>query len=517
MNARDTWMPDRRTLRVAALLFAAKLGLHVVLGGRYGYNGDELYFIACGRHLAFGYVDHAPLVPWIARASSALFGESLPALRFFPAVAGALTIALTILVVRAFGGQRFAQTVAGLAMLIAPAYLRMGSILCIPAFEIFYWTLCNYFILLAIEHERPRLWLIAGVLAGIGLLNKHTMLLWGAGIVGGLALTRRRRQLATRWPWLGGAIATVIFLPNLLWQHQHGWPTIEFIRDINEDQLDRIPRALFLAGQGLYMHPLTLPLVVAGVSFFFSRMGEPYRLFGWMYVLLLAFLFVSHAKPYYLAPAYPVVFAAGAVRIERWIERSGRHRMRPIVLGGLLLGGIALAPFSLPMLPLQTTDRVIQRLFGSALQSPADLTLEFHEQFGWPEQAATVAAVYHQLPASEQPATAILTHDYAQASAINFFGSGLGLPRAVSGHMTYFLWGPGEDRAEVVISYGMERASLEQMFADVRVVATISHPLASAWQRDLPVYVCRSPRKSLQDSWPELKRYRFRDVAQAAR
>ena len=500
------------TLRAAGLA-AVKLILHLSLAGRYGYNGDELYFIACGKRAALGYVDHPPLVPWIARASGALFGPGLIALRFPSAIVGALAVLVTMLLTRQWGGGAFAQVLAGLAMIIAPAYLRMGSILCIPVFEPLLWTLAAYCIVLAIRRERSALWIAAGVVAGLGLLAKHTMLLWGAGLALGMLATKARRHLVTPWPWLAGLMASLIFLPNLLWQWRHGWPTLEFLRGINEDQLNSIPRALFLLGQLVYMHPFTLPLVVAGLAFFFSAAGEPHRMFGWLWIAALCILFATHAKPYYLAPAYPLVFAAGATRIELWLA-AARHRwLRYAVLGAMTVGGVALAPIALPILPLQKTDALVARVLGSVLRSPADLTLEFHEEFGWPEQAHVVAKVYASLTPADQQATTILTHDYTQASAINFFGRNLGLPRAVSGHMTYHLWGPDRPRADVVIAYGFRRETLEALFGDVTALATISHPLASSWQQNLSVYLCRSPKAALSDAWPRLKRYRFSDRA----
>ena len=449
-------------LRVAAGLFLAHVGLHLGLAGRYGYNGDELYFLACGRRLAFGYVDHAPLVPWIARTSSELFGDSLYALRLAPALAGGLALVLTVLLVRRWGGRSFAQLVAGLAVLLAPAFLRMGSILCIPVFEPLFWTGCSYLVVRCIQDQRSKLWLAVGALAGIGLLNKHTMLFWGAGLAVGLLATPARAELRRPWPWLGGLIALAIFLPNLIWQHHNGWATLEFIRAIGEDQLDAIPRAMFLVGQALYLHPLSMPIAALGVWFFFSRVGTRYRLFGWMYVSILAMLFIAHAKPYYIAPVYPIVFAAGAVVLERLLERGRRRWLRPVVLGSQLIGGAALGIFSLPVLPLATTDRIIGEILGPALRSPADLTLEFHEEYGWPEQAATIAAVLRTLPEKDQARAAILTHNYAEAGAIEFFGPALGLPAVASGHMTYFLWGPPVGEQPLQVGLG--------------------HPLASRWQ-----------------------------------
>lgn len=497
-------------LRVAAGLFVAHVGLHIGLAGRYGYNGDELYFLACGRRLAFGYVDHAPLVPWIARTSSELFGDSLFALRLAPALAGGLALVLTVLLVRRWGGRNFAQLVAGLAVLLAPAFLRMGSILCIPVFEPLFWTGCSYLVVRSIQDQRPKLWLAVGALAGIGLLNKHTMLLWGAGLAIGLLATPARAELRRPWPWLGGLIALAIFLPNLIWQHHNGWATLEFIRAIGNDQLDAIPRVMFLVGQALYLHPLSMPIGALGVWFFFSLGGARYRLFGWMYVSILAMLFIAHAKPYYIAPLYPMVFAAGAVVLERLLERGRRRWLRPVVLASQVISGVALGLFSLPVLPLATTDRIIGELLGPALRSPADLTLEFHEEYGWPEQAATIAAVLRRLPDEDQARAAILTHNYAEAGAIEFFGPALGLPAVASGHMTYFLWGPPV--GEVVIAYGMPEADLRRLFAEVSLAATIAHPLASRWHTDLPVYVCRRPLAPLAELWPALKRYRHQSL-----
>jgi len=221
----------------------------------------------------------------------------------------------------------------------------------------------------------------------------------------------------------------------------------------------------------------------------------------------------NHGKPYYLAPAYPLVFAGGAAWIESWLSRFAHRRAHTAAIVSLVLGGAALAPIALPILPLPTTDALIQRTIGFALRSPADLTLELHEQFGWPEQVEVVAKVYRELPADEQLSASTLTHDYAQASAVNFFGPRFGLPRAVSGHMTYFLWGPDPGRGEVVIAYGMQESTLRELFADVRPVATISHPLASVWQQNLSVYVCRQPRTPIAQVWPRLKRFRFQDGA----
>lgn len=488
-------------------LFAFKLILHLVLSGRYGYHGDELYFIESGKHLAFGYVDNPPLVPWIARLSGELFGYSLLSIRFFPALAGALSVLLTVLIVREWGGNRLAQFIAGLAMIIAPAYLRMASLLSIPVFEPLYWTLCAYLIVRLIKRDEPKLWLLVGLIAGVGLLNKHTMLFWGLGIAVGLLLTQQRRYLKSPWLWGGGLLAFLIFLPNLIWQYQHEWATLQFIGNINDGMLAAIPRSLFLLGQLLYMHPFSIPIWLAGLLFFFSDMGKAYRLFGWMYLAALIVLLASHGKPYYLAPAYPVLFAGGAVMLGQVFEKTNFRWLAPVIIAGLIIGGLLTAPLALPILPLETSDRIISQLLGFVIDDPAMLTGEFHEQYGWQEQTEMIEKVYRNLSPEEQTHTVILTGKYNQASAINFFDNQDDLPPAVSGHMTYYLWGPNAAGSEVIIAYGLSLTKLESLCGEIIEAGKTYHPLAPDYNNDLPIYVCRFPKKSLSEAWPEFKRY----------
>jgi hypothetical protein len=503
---------DKPPLRLDAALilagfFAIKLGLHFPFIERYGYHGDELYFIECARHLALGYVDHPPFVPWIARLSGDLFGYHLASLRLFAVLAGAASVPLTVLLAREWGGKRAAQLIAGVTMLIAPAYLQMAAFLNIAVFETFFWTLCAYLITLVIKRHEPKWWIAVGVVAGIGLLNKHTMLLWGLGMAVGLLLTEHRRYLRSPWLWLGVLSAFLIFLPNLIWQGQHEWATLQFIHNIQSGMLAAIPRILFLLGQLLYMHPFSTPIWAAGLVFFFSEAGKPYRVFGWLYLVVFAVLLVPPGKPYYLAPAYPALFAGGAVMLEQMFERRRWKWPVPAILTALLLSGGVTALFALPILPLEEKDAVIQRAFAFAIDDPTMVSGDYHLQYGWPEQAAVVSRVYQSLPAHEQAKTVILTERYSEASAINFFGEAWHLPRAYSGHMTHYLWGPPKSTPEVVIAYGIAPKQLESLCAPIAKMDEIVHPMAMKHESNLPVYVCRPSEKSLRDAWPEFKRY----------
>jgi len=497
---------------VAAVFFVVKLAVHLVLAGRYGYNGDELYFLACARHLDLGYVDHPPLVPWIAALSSFVFGENLFALRFPAALAGALTVAFVVATSRALGGGRFAQALAGICALIGPAYLRMGSILCIPVIENLWVAACAYELARAARARAQPRWWVLGTLMGLGLLTKHSFLLWGLALGLGIVMSPMRRALRGAPAGAGLVIALALFGPNVIWQAQHGWASLEFLRGIHRDQLEGIPRGLFLLGQVLYMHPFTVPVWVAGLVFFLSGEGRSQQVLSGFFLTGLVVLVATHAKPYYLAPAYLPLFSGGAVLLERATARASNtmRRVRSLSVVGLVAGGVALAPFALPVLPLPTADRWIERLVGFARVRPEDLTLEFHQEHGWKELAAAVRRVYEGLSTTDRARCAVLTNTYAEAGAIDLFGKEGGLPPARSGHMTYWLWGPGPGAAEVLIACGVPVDRLESLYARVEHVATSVQPLARGEDARLPVYLCLGPKRSLRDAWPQFKRYVFR-------
>jgi 4-amino-4-deoxy-L-arabinose transferase-like glycosyltransferase len=304
----------------------ALLLLHLPTLGRYGIHRDELYFVECGIHAAAGYVDHPPLVPWIARAACELGGCGVLSLRLPSLLARLVTVALTIMLARRLGGRGLAQVVAGLAVVFAPAFQRMGKILCIPVFEPVFWTTGALLLLALARGGRPRLWLGLGLVVGLGLLNKHTMLLWAAGAGLAVIASPLRAHLRTPWPWLALSLATAIWLPNLLWQARHDWATLEFLRNMRAGMLADIPRSLVLLGQLLYMHPFSALLWIAGLAVGVRAAGSEGRPFIWIFcVALVAFLFTS-AKPYYLAPAYPPLF---------WRYRLGPLARHPVTEGEL--------------------------------------------------------------------------------------------------------------------------------------------------------------------------------------
>ena len=499
-------------LTVIFYLSACKLLLHFFTNGQYGYFRDELYYLACGEHLDWGYVDQAPLIAVVAAASRALLGESLFAIRFFPAVAGAALVFVTGLIVRELGGRRFAVVLACLSVIVAPAYLALHTILTMNAFEPLVWAVCAYLVIRICKGGSERLWLWFGLVAGLGLMNKHSTLLFGFAVVVGLLLTPARKFFLSRWLWFGGLVAALIFLPNVLWQIEHGWPTVEVLRNADKNQNLPVSPLQFFAAQVQFMHPLNFPVWAAGLYFFlFDKRGRPFRALGYAFVLMLALMILLRAKVYYLLPFYPVLLAPGAVVVEGLIERIGWGWLRPATVGLLLAGGVLTGLLALPVLPVETFIRY-QAALG--LEPPrmekfklGALPQHYADMFGWEEMTEVVARVYHSLPEGERRRCAVFARNYGEAGAIDFFGPKYGLPKAIGKHQNYFLWGPRDYTGECVITMSERLEDVSKSFHQVEQVATFGHPYAVPHEQDRPVFVCRKPKRPLKEIWPDVKCY----------
>jgi 4-amino-4-deoxy-L-arabinose transferase-like glycosyltransferase len=512
----SVWLERDQAIAVCFAFTACVI--HFLFNGGYGYFRDELYYAACGQHLAWGYVDQAPLVAVVARLSRMLFGDSLRSLRFFPALSSGAKILLTGWIVRELGGRRYAQILAGTAMLLCPIYLTMDNFLSMNAFEPVLWMLCVAIALRIIRTGQQRLWLLFGLVAGIGILNKHSTLLFGFSFFLAMLVTRQRRLLQNVWTWAGALLAFVIFLPNLLWEIENHWPTPEILQNVDHYKNAHVSWLGFIGQQALLVHPLATPICLAGLWYFlWSREGREYRFLGWTYVFLLLQLLIFRGRIYYLAPAYPMLFAAGAVAIESWmnacLERRGSNWswIRTAILAPLVFGGIVAAPLAIPILPLDTAAAYanfwdVNRV-QVEIQPSGKLPQLFADMMGWQQQVDVVAGVFQSLPADEQPKAAILARNYGQAGAIEYFGPSYGLPRPISAHNNYFLWGPQQYTGEVVITVGIRIEKLRPLFNQIELAATIRNEYAIPEENNVPVYICRQPKTTLQKVWPSLKFY----------
>jgi 4-amino-4-deoxy-L-arabinose transferase-like glycosyltransferase len=499
---------DNMPLFVLALI---KFLLHLATSANYGFFRDELYYIEAGKHLAFGYVDFPPFVALMAAFIHALFGDSLVAYHVVPAIVGAVLVLLTGLMARELGGDRVAQFLAAVASLAALTFLGIDSLFSMDAFDELLWALAAYVLILLIKRDQPRLWLLFGLVAGIGLTNKITMLMFGFALVVGLLLTPNRRYLWSKWAWSGCAIAAVFLVPYIWWNAVHGWPTLTFWSTYTHNHANPTSALGFFYQQVLTMNPFTLPLWLAGLYyFFFMPAGKPYRVFGFAFVVLYVLFTISSAKLYFLAPAYPMLFAAGAVALEKVISK--RRWLGPMYISLMVLLCLVLAPIVVPVLPPALYARTMSFISGNTGVKVEDratgqLPQQLADRFGWDTMAATVARVYHKLPANEQASACILTANYGEAGAIDLYRSQDHLPSAISGHNNYYLWGPGTCTGQIVITIGYPFQQLQPAFESVEQVAIISCSYCMPEENGLPIYIGRHLKTSMQTIWPTVKHY----------
>jgi 4-amino-4-deoxy-L-arabinose transferase-like glycosyltransferase len=493
-----------------ACIAGVKFLFHMITAPTYGFFIDEIYFLASGQHLAWGYVDMPPLTAFQAWLTRLLFGDSPYSIRLFPSLAGAGFVLLVGAIVRELGGGRFAQVLAALVILFAPGYLLVCSYLCMNSLEPLIWGGCALVIIRMIKRRDPRLWLWFGLLSGIGMLNKHTMLVCGFAIVFALLVTADRRLLFNRWFLLGGAIAFVIFLPNFLWEVRNHFPHLELLANIRRNGRDvQMNPVVFLLWDVLLVNPLAAPLWIAGlVSLIFGSLKR-FRAIGLMWVIAYAVLIVTRGRFYYLLPAFVMIIAAGAIATERMTEQRrwvGQSYAALIVISGALL-----APASVPVLPPDAYFRYAEFTHLSQPQFEHRRTNAmpqlFADRFGWPEMAATVARVYNSLPPDLRAKTGIFGNDFGQSGAIDFYGPRYGLPRSIGGHLSNWYWGPRNYTGESLLVLGDDRETLEQKFEVVKPMAEIGHPYAMQ-QEHFTLFLVQKPRGfTLQSAWPRLKKF----------
>jgi hypothetical protein len=495
-----------------ALLAGIKVAVHLLTATGYGYFVDELYYLAMQSHLDFGYVDVPPAVPALMAVSNALLGTSLFALHVFPAIAGALTLIVVGLTARELGGGRFAQAAAGLAILVSPAWLVLDSWFAYDAFDQLVTALLFWAWIRLMKEPSPKRWLIVGLLLGIGLLTKMSVIFTWPALGFALLATSHRRSLLTPWPWLAAAVALLVASPFIVWQAVHGWPIVTYWLNYSQYRVHLEP--LDFIGQVLLeANPVIIPLVVLGLVYFLvDQVGKTYRTVGIAFVFLaVLFALVLRTEPRMLASALLPLIAGGAVYTERLLASgSWRPRIKPAYAGLLVISGLVLGPSALPIGEAPTSWVGPD---GNVVQLPEYLYL----RVGWPEMVAQVADVYHSLPPDEQARVVIYAGDYGEASAIDYFGPRYGLPPAISNNNAFQVWGPGDRPGDVAIvvgsrfspsSYDPGAVNLYRLFADVSLFANIDgSPGSPSWEQQVPIYICRQPLVSLPDIWPQLAAY----------
>ncbi|MBZ5536477.1 MAG: glycosyltransferase family 39 protein [Acidobacteriia bacterium] len=482
-------------------LCAAKLLLHLFTSVRhYGYFRDELYYLDLARHLDWGYVDCAPLVGLYARIALWM-GGSLAALRILPALAGTALVALSILIARELGAGRFAQFLTGLAVLLCPGVLAMDSLLTMNAFEPLFWMGCVLVVARILRTGDSRLWVWFGVLAGLGLENKHSTLFFGFAVTVALLATRHRRELLKPWLWIAGAIAIALFLPNVIWQVRHHFPTLEDLENVRREGKNvALGPLAFTREQIIAMHPILFPLWLLGLISFLKQ--ARWRVLGLTFLMFFASMEIAHAKNYYLFPIYPMLFAAGAVAIERWQAARSRWA-RAGVVAIILLGAVPTIPLATWMLQperfLAYEEAIGFKPRKVEVHHEGLLPQPMGDQFGWPEMVGEVARIYNSLPPDERAQTGIFTGNYGEAGAINLFGPRYGLPEAYSRHQNHWYWGPPKEHYKNLIVLQWSREDVQDNCAAWQ--AFEHNERFGMGEENTPIYLCRGALFDLQKIW----------------
>ena len=503
------WLSDYAVISYIALL---GLVLHLIAIEGFGYFRDELYYIACSDHLAVGYVDQPPLSILLLKLVRLVLGDSLIAIRLLPVFSGAFVVFFTGLIARELGGKKFALLLASLAAFAPIGNFFIFNIYSMNFLDFLFWQAAIYIIIKLIKTNNPKYWLLFGLTAGLGLQNKISVLFLCFGLVIGILLSKERKLLKSKYLWLGAAIAGLLFLPYILWNMTHDWAALEFMHNAKTLKMADVSPLGFLTGQILYNNPSTLIIWLAGlIFFFFNKEGKKFSLFGWMFLSIYILFTLQEAKDYYLAPAFPILFAGGAVQLEHWLRKKSWSRLKPLLVMGTLVSTLIFCPLTLPIFSVEKTMSYIGSLGiegnpGERHEMGA-LPQHFADMHGWEEMAATVAQIYRKLPKEEKSKCVIFVRNYGEAGAIDFFGKKYDLPKATCSHNNYWLWGPPKDRTgDVAIIFGTSE-NLSKYFSDIKHAATFQCTLCMPYENNLPIFICRGFNTTIQDIWESQKHY----------
>jgi hypothetical protein len=491
-----------RSDTAALLAIAAAITLaHLLTNDRYGFHRDELQFLSDALHLDWGFIPYPPFTPFVERISLALFGLSMVGLRLFSVIAQAAAILITGLMARELGGSRLAQITAALAIALAPFPLFQGTEFQYSSFAYLWWVLIAYFVIRLLKTENQRWWLAIGAMMGLGFQTKYDIAFFVAGILGGLLLTSPRLYLRSGWFWGGAVLAITIFLPNLIWQGRHDFISLTFLqhihtRDVGEGRADGFLRAQFLLCTNLF----TAPVWIAGLIGFLR--DRRYRLLAWMYLIPLALFIIGRGRGYYMAAAYPMLFAMGAVAGERWVASLSLLRRRTIEIAYFTLFGATGLLGAAALLPIASS--------GPLMKIELARNGELREEIGWDEIVKTVAGIRDSLPPEQREHLGILVGNYGEAGAIEMLGPAFHLPPPISLTNSAWLRSYPVPPPSTLIVLGFSRQLADSAFASCQVAGHIANPNGlqneeSQYHPD--ILLCSGLRMSWPDFWKKYQNF----------
>lgn len=507
---RTTMQQKQRNILFGIVLIACliKLGIHFIGNVNYGFHRDELLHLACADHLDWGYMEFPPLIGWIGKSGKVLFGKSLFATRLFPTLSGLAMMLLTVSMVKELGGKLLATVLALASFLGVLAYWRNHTLFQPVVFDQLFWTIGSFLLIRYLNRGKSSLLLWIGLVAGLGLLNKTTMLFWGMGIAIGLLFHRKAVVYKSKEIWLGGLIAFVIFLPNLLWQWQHDFPIFDHLNRLYAAHLEEISPWDFWDSQLWAMNPLNLVIWISALGFLlFRSKWKTYRPVAIAFLSSGLLMYFFKAKGYYFFAAYPPLIAAGSVVLTEWLQGKWNQNARwaiGIFVVLLLLVSFVQLPYLAPVMPIEKFAEYAE-LPTNAEGRLEGLTSDYADMFGWEEQVALVDSVYQTLSADEKANCIIWAENYGEAGAVQLLGKKYDLPAPVCKHGSFWMWGSGKASGEIAISLGNEDGAVDYFFEEKTLIKTIKHKYAIDEEHNIPLYLCRKPKVKLSDYWPEFR------------
>jgi hypothetical protein len=488
----------------AAVFF---LVITLATAGHYGFFGDELYYFACSKHIAWGYVDHPPMVAFLTFMSTKIFGETMFSLRLMSGLAGAITVLLTARIAGILGGNKFAQSLSAISICCALAFPALSSFFSMNPVDI---MLCTLFVLLfisTINEPTKTKWMGLAIIFGAGLLNKYTFLVLGFSLFISLIITRRWSILKSPWLYFSGAAGFLIFLPHILWQINHGWPTLEFMHNATEYKNLSLSPLVFLIQLIIGLNPFTLPIWISGLLYLlFNKNVQKYRFLGWTAVIFLLIYMIQNSKFYYVVPIFPLLLGAGSVPAEKFLYKFKVKWPRWLSVATLIVSGTILMPLAVPVLPVKQFVEYAKTLglWNMIRMEKGEgdvLPLHYVYRLGWEELVNTVGNVYKTLPQNERDSCAVLASWYGIAGAIDHCGPKVGLPNAICPRNSYWLWGTRNYSGNIVLAVGYSADYLKKFFNSVEHVAHFDQQYAYG----ADINLCKEPKASLNDMWLQLK------------
>lgn len=494
----------KKYLPIVSVLCLFKLGVHWYGNQNYGFHRDELLHLSASEHLDWGFMEFPPFIALIGKLPYWLFDYSLMGVRLFPTLAGIGIVILCCYMAKELGGKHWAVLLAGLCVLAFVSFYRNHTLFQPVAFNQFFWTLGFFVLIKYLKTKRTSWLLLLGVAGGVGLMNKYLMLVWGFGIAVGLLFYNKGRLYKSLGVYGAGLIALLIFLPNIIWQYQHDWPVLLHLAELQSEQLDGQNVFAFVFGQLDSIFTLAVSLI-GGIALFRDQRLKSYRSVGIAVGVIFLTFWILQAKAYYFFGAYPVLFAAGSVKLEAWLQQTKRH-WNYAVAGLIFLPSLPFIPEATPLLPI---EQYVAYMDLEEQNGRVELTGDYADMFGWEEQVQLVDSVYQSLDSLEQEDIVLWAENYGEAGAMQIIGDKYGLPDPISRHGSFWLWGYSNPNAKVWISIGNEKESVEQVFEDVKLVKMIYHKYAIGEENGIPLYICRKPKVNIAVWWAEYEEHVF--------